>query len=112
MVVVVLAELFCLSWLVGVITLALVPIFIVPWIHVGRVIQRRTRRQMDENAGLGGQLQGAVQRTGAMLHVESLPYGAPRSGVNFLDMDRSRDRESGAPVQRERPRARPVMSAG
>ncbi|MCX4970732.1 ABC transporter ATP-binding protein/permease [Streptomyces sp. NBC_00654] len=74
MVVVVLAELFYLSWLVGVITLALVPIFIVPWVRVGRVIQQRTRRQMDENAGLGGQLQERFNVQGAML---SKLFGRP-----------------------------------
>ncbi|MER5618448.1 ABC transporter transmembrane domain-containing protein [Streptomyces sp. NPDC002215] len=73
-VVVVLAELFYLSWLVGVITLALVPIFIVPWVHVGRVIQRRTQRQMDENAGLGGRLQERFNVQGAML---SKLFGRP-----------------------------------
>ncbi len=74
MVVVVLAELFYLSWLVGVITLALVPIFIVPWVHVGRVIQRRTQRQMDENAGLGGRLEERFNVQGAML---SKLFGRP-----------------------------------
>ncbi|MGY5134316.1 ABC transporter ATP-binding protein [Streptomyces nigrescens] len=74
MVVVVMAELFYLSWLVGLITLALVPIFIVPWIRVGQVIQRRTRRQMDENAGLGGQLEERFNVQGAML---SKLFGRP-----------------------------------
>lgn len=74
MVVVVLAELFYLSWLVGVITLALVPMFIVPWVRVGRVIQQRTRRQMDENTGLGGRLQERFNVQGAML---SKLFGRP-----------------------------------
>ncbi|WP_328417673.1 ABC transporter ATP-binding protein/permease [Streptomyces violaceus] len=74
MALVVLAELFYLSWLVGLITLALVPLFIVPWVHVGRQIQRRTRRQMDENAGLGGRLQERFNVQGAML---SKLFGRP-----------------------------------
>ncbi|MFI8933339.1 ABC transporter ATP-binding protein [Streptomyces sp. NPDC053474] len=74
MVVVVLAELFYLSWLVGLITLALVPLFIVPWVHVGRVIQRRTGQQMDENTGLGGRLQERFNVQGAML---SKLFGRP-----------------------------------
>ncbi|WP_328473020.1 ABC transporter transmembrane domain-containing protein [Streptomyces sp. NBC_00448] len=61
-VVMVLAELFYLSWLVAVISLALIPIFIVPWVRVGREIQRRTRQQMDQNSGLGGPLSGNVGR--------------------------------------------------
>ncbi|QCX80581.1 putative ABC transporter ATP-binding protein [Streptomyces sp. YIM 121038] len=73
-VVVVLAELFYLSWLVGLITLALVPMFIVPWVHVGRVIQRRTGQQMDENTGLGGRLQERFNVQGAML---SKLFGRP-----------------------------------
>ncbi|MGW1602966.1 ABC transporter ATP-binding protein [Streptomyces eurythermus] len=73
-VVVVLAELFYLSWLVAVITLALIPVFIVPWVHVGREIQRRTRRQMDQNSGLGGRLQERFNVQGAML---SKLFGRP-----------------------------------
>ncbi|MDR7276972.1 ABC transporter ATP-binding protein [Catenuloplanes atrovinosus] len=63
----VLAEMFYLSWFVAVITLVIIPIFIVPWIYVGKVIQRRTGRQMEANAGLGGQLQERLNVQGAML---------------------------------------------
>ncbi|GAA4525593.1 ABC transporter ATP-binding protein [Amycolatopsis samaneae] len=73
-VVVVLIELFVLSWLVAVITLVLIPLFLVPWIHAGRVIQRRTGRLMDANAGLGGLLQERFNVQGAML---SKLFGRP-----------------------------------
>lgn len=66
-VVLVLAELFYLSWLVAVVTLVLVPVFIVPWVYVGRLLQRRTVRLMDANDGLGGRLQERFNVQGAML---------------------------------------------
>nr|ADU56150.1 hypothetical protein CA915-29 [uncultured organism CA915] len=73
-VVLVLAELFYLSWLVALVTLVVIPLFIVPWIHVGRLIQRRTERLMDANAGLGGLLQERFNVQGAML---SKLFGRP-----------------------------------
>jgi ATP-binding cassette subfamily B protein len=73
-VVLVLAELFYLSWLVALVTLVVIPLFIIPWIYVGRVIQRRTERLMDANAGLGGLLQERFNVQGAML---SKLFGRP-----------------------------------
>lgn len=70
----VLVEMFYLSWLVAVVTLVVIPVFIVPWVYVGRVIQRRTGRQMDANAGLGGLLQERFNVQGAML---SKLFGRP-----------------------------------
>ena len=66
-IVLVLAELIYLSWLVAVVTVVLIPLFLVPWVYVGRAIQRRTRRLMDANAGLGGLLQERFNVQGAML---------------------------------------------
>ncbi len=66
-VVLVLALLVYLSWFVAVVTLVLIPLFLVPWVHVGRVIQRRTGRLMEVNAGLGGLLQERFNVQGAML---------------------------------------------
>lgn len=63
----VLAELIYLSWLVAVITLVLIPLFLVPWVYVGRVLQRRVGRLMEANAGLGGLLQERFNVQGAML---------------------------------------------
>ncbi|ATL69945.1 ABC transporter ATP-binding protein [Nocardia terpenica] len=66
-VVLLLGELFYLSWLVALITLVLIPLFLVPWVYVGRLIQRRTVRLMEANAGLGGLLQERFNVQGAML---------------------------------------------
>jgi len=63
----VLVELFYLSWLVAVVTVVLIPLFVVPWVYAGRVIQRRTGRLMEANAGLGGLLQERFNVQGAML---------------------------------------------
>jgi ATP-binding cassette subfamily B protein len=70
----VLVELIYLSWLVAAITVLLVPLFLIPWLWVGRVIQRRTGRLMDVNAGLGGLLQERFNVQGAML---SKLFGRP-----------------------------------
>ncbi len=54
-----------------------------PWVHLGRVIQRRTRRQMDENTGPGGRLQERFNVRGAML---SKLFGRPDEEVaEFAD---------------------------
>lgn len=63
----VLAELIYLSWLVAVITLVLIPLFLVPWVYVGRVLQRRTGRLFEANTGLGGLLEERFNVQGAML---------------------------------------------
>ncbi|MFI7119337.1 ABC transporter ATP-binding protein [Amycolatopsis sp. NPDC049868] len=70
----VLVELFYLSWLVAVVTLVLVPLFVIPWIWVGRIIQRRTGTLMETNAGLGGLLHERFNVQGAML---SKLFGRP-----------------------------------
>jgi ATP-binding cassette subfamily B protein len=66
-VVLVLAELIYLSWLVAVITLVLIPLFLVPWVYVGRMIQRRASRLMEANGSIGGILQERFNVQGAML---------------------------------------------
>lgn len=63
----VLIELIRLSWLVAVVTVVLIPLFIVPWVYTGRVLQRHTGRLMEANAGLGGLLQERFNVQGAML---------------------------------------------
>ncbi|MFD5094870.1 ABC transporter ATP-binding protein [Amycolatopsis thailandensis] len=70
----VLAEMFYLSWLVAVVTLVLIPLFVVPWVYVGRMIQKRTGRLMEANAGLGGLLHERFNVQGAML---SKLFGRP-----------------------------------
>ncbi|WET80949.1 ABC transporter ATP-binding protein [Amycolatopsis sp. QT-25] len=73
-VIVVLAELIYLSWLVAVVVLVLVPLFLLPWIRVGRAIQRRAGRLMEANDGLGGLLHERFNVQGAML---SKLFGRP-----------------------------------
>ncbi|MCS7477868.1 ABC transporter ATP-binding protein [Umezawaea endophytica] len=70
----VLAELIYLSWLVAIVTVILIPLFIGPWVYVGRLIQRRTGGLMEANAGLGGLLQERFNVQGAML---SKIFGRP-----------------------------------
>ncbi|UBU14935.1 ABC transporter ATP-binding protein [Nonomuraea gerenzanensis] len=70
----VLAELFYLSWIVALLTLVLIPVFLVPWSYVGRRMQRYTRGLMEENAGLAGLLQERFNVQGAML---SKLFGRP-----------------------------------
>jgi ATP-binding cassette subfamily B protein len=73
-VVLVVVELFYLSWLVALVSLLLIPLFLVPWVYAGRLIQRYTRQLMEENAGLGGVLQERFNVQGAML---SKLFGRP-----------------------------------
>ena len=72
--VLVLVELIYLSWLVAIVTVVLIPLFIVPWVYVGRRVQRHTGRLMEGNAGLGGLLQERFNVQGAML---SKLFGRP-----------------------------------
>ncbi|MFD5245859.1 ABC transporter ATP-binding protein [Amycolatopsis sp. NPDC058340] len=92
MVVVVLVELIYLSWLVALITLVLIPIFLVPWIRVGRVIQKRSVAQMDANTGLGGLLQERFNVQGAML---SKLFGRPADEMAEFKERSGRIREIG-----------------
>ncbi|OXM68365.1 ABC transporter ATP-binding protein [Amycolatopsis vastitatis] len=73
-VVLVVVELFYLSWLVALVSVLLIPLFLVPWIYAGRLIQRYTRQLMEENGGLGGVLQERFNVQGAML---SKLFGRP-----------------------------------
>ncbi|WP_217369981.1 ABC transporter ATP-binding protein [Nonomuraea antri] len=66
-VVLVVAELFYLSWLVAVAALVLIPIFLVPWAYVGRRLQRHQRRQMELQSGLAGLIHERFNVQGAML---------------------------------------------
>ncbi|MER6666688.1 ABC transporter ATP-binding protein [Amycolatopsis japonica] len=66
-IVLVLASMFYLSWLVALVSLVLIPVFLVPWVYGGRLIQRHTRRLMEANSSLGGLLQERFNVQGAML---------------------------------------------
>jgi ATP-binding cassette subfamily B protein len=65
--VVLLVTMFYLSWLVSVITLVLIPLFIVPARVVGRRVQRLTRESMQLNAEMGTMMTERFNVAGAML---------------------------------------------
>ncbi|HTU73089.1 MAG TPA: ABC transporter ATP-binding protein [Trebonia sp.] len=65
--IVLLVTMFYLSWLVSLITLLIVPLFIVPGRVVGRRMQRLTRESMQLNAEMGSMMTERFNVAGAML---------------------------------------------
>jgi ATP-binding cassette, subfamily B, bacterial len=65
--VLVLIAMFSLSWLVTVITLAMIPAFIIPARLVGRRLQRLTRESMQLDAAMGSTMTERFNVAGAML---------------------------------------------
>ena len=65
--IVLLVTMFYLSWLVSVITLVLIPLFIIPGRVVGRRLQRLTRESMQLNAEMGTMMTERFNVAGAML---------------------------------------------
>jgi ATP-binding cassette, subfamily B, bacterial len=65
--IVLLVTMFYLSWVVSVITLVLVPLFIIPGRLVGRRLQRLTRESMQLNAEMGSMMTERFNVAGAML---------------------------------------------
>jgi len=65
--IVLLITMFYLSWLVSVITLVLIPLFILPGRLVGRRMQRLTRESMQLNAEMGSMMTERFNVAGAML---------------------------------------------
>jgi ATP-binding cassette, subfamily B, bacterial len=63
----ILITMFYLSWLVSVITLALIPLFILPARRVGRRMQRLTRESMHLDAEMGSTMTERFNVAGAML---------------------------------------------
>ncbi|HEX4258302.1 MAG TPA: ABC transporter ATP-binding protein [Streptosporangiaceae bacterium] len=63
----ILITMFYLSWLVSVITLALIPLFILPARRVGRRMQRLTRESMQLDAEMGSTMTERFNVAGAML---------------------------------------------
>jgi ATP-binding cassette subfamily B protein len=63
----ILITMFYLSWLVSVITLALIPVFILPARRVGRRMQRLTRESMQLDAEMGSTMTERFNVAGAML---------------------------------------------
>ena len=73
--VIVLATMFYLSWQVTVVTLVLLPVFILPARRIGRRMQRFTREQMQLDAELGSMMTERFNVAGAML---TKLYGRPK----------------------------------
>jgi ATP-binding cassette subfamily B protein len=65
--VVILVTLFYLSWLVTLITLAMIPLFLFPARRLGRRMQRLTRESMQLNAEIGSMMNERFNVAGAML---------------------------------------------
>ncbi len=63
----VLIAMFSLSWLVTVITLAMIPAFVIPARLVGRRLQRLTRESMQLDAAMGSTMTERFNVAGAML---------------------------------------------
>jgi ATP-binding cassette subfamily B protein len=71
----VLAEMFYLSWQISVVALAMVPFFVIPGRVVGRKLQRYSREQMQLNAEMGAAMHERFNVAGAIL---AKLYGRPR----------------------------------
>jgi ATP-binding cassette, subfamily B, bacterial len=71
----VLAVMFYLSWQISIVTVALIPLFIVPGRLIGKRLQRLTREQMQLDAELGSILNERFNVGGAML---TKLYGRPQ----------------------------------
>jgi ATP-binding cassette subfamily B protein len=65
--IVILVTLFYLSWLVTLITLAMIPLFIFPARRIGRRMQRLTRESMQLDAEMGSMMNERFNVAGAML---------------------------------------------
>lgn len=71
----VLGEMFYLSWIISLISVIMLPLFVAPGIYVGRRLQRYSREQMQLNGELGGLISERFNVSGAML---AKLYGRPR----------------------------------
>jgi ATP-binding cassette subfamily B protein len=78
----VLAEMFYLSWLISLIAIVMLPLFIVPGIYVGRRLQHYSRAQMQANGELGGIINERFNVGGAML---AKLFGRPREEAEAFE---------------------------
>jgi ATP-binding cassette, subfamily B, bacterial len=90
--VVILITLFYLSWLVSVITLAMIPLFILPARLVGRRMQRLTRESMQLNAEMGSTMTERFNVAGAML---VKLFGRPREETDAFSVRAGKVRDIG-----------------
>jgi ATP-binding cassette, subfamily B, bacterial len=90
--VVLLVTMFYLSWLVSVITLALIPLFILPARIQGRRMQRLTRESMQLNAEMGSMMTERFNVAGAML---VKLFGRPRDEASQFSGKAAKVRDIG-----------------
>jgi ATP-binding cassette, subfamily B, bacterial len=88
----ILITMFYLSWLVSVITLALIPVFILPARRVGRRMQRLTRESMQLDAEMGSTMTERFNVAGAML---VKLFGRPREEEAVFSARAARVRDIG-----------------
>jgi ATP-binding cassette subfamily B protein len=89
---VILITMFYLSWLVSIITLAMIPLFIIPANLIGRRMQRLTRESMQLNAELSATMNERFNVAGAML---VKLFGRPREEAELFDGKAARVRDIG-----------------
>jgi len=88
----VLAEMFYLSWQISLVALALVPFFILPGRVVGRKLQQYSREQMQLNAEMGAAMHERFNVAGAIL---VKLYGRPRGEMRLFGERAERVRDVG-----------------
>ena len=88
----VLIAMFSLSWLVSVVTLAMIPAFIIPARLVGRRLQRLTRESMQLDAAMGSTMTERFNVAGAML---VKLFGKPRKESDVFAGRAARVRDIG-----------------
>jgi ATP-binding cassette, subfamily B, bacterial len=90
--VLVLAELFYLSWQVSVVAVVMIPLFVLPGKRFGRKLQRYAREQMQLNAEIGATMHERFNVAGAML---AKLYGRPREEAAMFARRAGRVRDVG-----------------
>jgi ATP-binding cassette subfamily B protein len=89
----VLGAMFYLSWVVGLISLVILPLFILPGKIIGRRLQRLTREVMQTNAELGSMMNERFNVAGALL---AKLYGRPRTESQHFSRLAGKARDVGA----------------
>jgi ATP-binding cassette subfamily B protein len=90
--VLVLAEMFYLSWQISLAALALIPFFVIPGRVVGRKLQQYSREQMQLNAEMGAAMHERFNVAGAIL---AKLYGRPRDETRLFGQGAGRVRDVG-----------------
>jgi ATP-binding cassette subfamily B protein len=91
-VVLILAAMFYLSWVVTIITLVILPLFVLPGRLIGRTLQRLTRESMQLNAEMGSTMNERFNVAGAML---AKLYGRPAEEGELFNRRAGRVRDIG-----------------